>query len=146
MCSSDLIEAPVSHVDLLPTLLDALGRPLPGELAGISLWSLLRGGGTPDERVLISEGLLYGPDQKAIVRWPWKLVLRAEGGQTELFDLSSDPGERHDLAAERPEVLADLLAEPAAQIPAGEPRRSGTRAAELDERTRGQLRSLGYLE
>jgi arylsulfatase A-like enzyme len=140
------IEAPVSHVDLLPTLLDALGRPLPADLAGVSLWPLLRGGSAPPERMLVAEGLLYGADQRAVVRWPWKLVLRADGGQTGLFDLSADPGERHDLSAERPEVLARLQTEPAARLPDGEQLRARTRAAELDEQTRGQLRSLGYVD
>lgn len=49
------------------------------------------------------------------VRWQqWKLVLPRQGAQgktdkTELYDLSSDPGEKKDVAAERPDILKKLL-------------------------------------
>ena len=38
----------------------------------------------------------------------WKLAVDPVGEQTWLFDLARDPGERHNVAANHPEVVADL--------------------------------------
>jgi arylsulfatase A-like enzyme len=38
----------------------------------------------------------------------WKLIEFYEFGDAELYELGSDPGERHNLAAEMPEKLAEL--------------------------------------
>ncbi|HWC89668.1 MAG TPA: N-acetylgalactosamine-6-sulfatase, partial [Pirellulales bacterium] len=40
---------------------------------------------------------------------PWKLIhFRGKKPKTELYNLADDIGEQHDLAAERPELVADL--------------------------------------
>ena len=43
-----VVDAPVRHVDILPTILDALGVPTPPGLRGSSLISLARGTARPD--------------------------------------------------------------------------------------------------
>ena len=132
------IEAPVSLVDVAPTLLDALGLPPLARAAGVSLWPLVTRGEPLPARDLHAGGTLYGPARSAVVRWPWKLVA-VEGGAPALYDLASDPGEARDLAAADPErvrALAALLPAPAAG--------SGASAPSLDARTREQLRELGY--
>jgi arylsulfatase A-like enzyme len=139
------IETPVSLVDVLPTLLDALGiEPVPG-LAGRSLWSLLRGGSEPAERALLAEGTLHGPDRKALVRWPWKLIVTA-GQPARLYDLARDAGEQRDLARQEPERLAALLEELETRTRAASRGRAAPSPAQLDEATRAQLSELGYLE
>jgi arylsulfatase A len=55
-----------------------------------------------------------GPPSGAVRSGRWKLIEPYGGGPAQLFDLSADPGESHDLAAERPEVAADLRARHAA--------------------------------
>jgi len=47
---------PVSHIDFLPTLLDLLGAPKPGQCAGKSLTPLLHGETMPPENIFIEEG------------------------------------------------------------------------------------------
>jgi len=139
------IETPVSLVDVLPTLLEALGlEPLP-DLAGRSLWGLLGGGSDPVERALVAEGTLHGPDRKALVRWPWKLVVTA-GQPARLYDLAQDPGERRDLSQQAPERLAELLEELETTTQAASRGRVARSPAQLDEQTRAQLSELGYLE
>jgi arylsulfatase A-like enzyme len=39
----------------------------------------------------------------------WKLLVNAEGGRAELYDLAADPKETRDLAATRPEVAKRLI-------------------------------------
>ncbi len=137
--------SPVGLADLFPTLLEGLGYAPPAGLAGTSLWPLLGGAGGPDAepRLLVAERTLYGPERRAAVRWPLKLAQDVRRGQLTLHDLAVDPGERRDLAAERPDQAAALLAELEAAL-AGGPGRS--EAAELDDATVESLRALGYLD
>jgi arylsulfatase A-like enzyme len=136
---------PVSLVDVAPTLLDALGLPPLPQATGHSLWPLLRGGEAPAPRALVAEGTLYGPARSALQRWPWKLVV-SEGEPPRLFDLSRDPDERRDLAAQEPERVAALSAELARALRDEARERGERRPAEIDEATRAQLEGLGYLE
>ena len=52
----------------------------------------------------------------ALIRGDYKIINTAplgEPGTTpwQLYDLATDPGERHNLAAERPDVVAELVAQ-----------------------------------
>ena len=52
--------------------------------------------------------------QRAVRRGDWKaLYVSGENGpgRWELFNLSNDPGEQHDRAADNPAILSELLAE-----------------------------------
>jgi arylsulfatase A-like enzyme len=97
------------------------------------------------ERALLAEGTLHGPDRKALVRWPWKLVVTA-GRPPQLYDLAADPGERHDLSQQVPERLAALLEELERRTAEASRERIAPGPAQLDEQTRAQLSGLGYLE
>ncbi len=137
---------PVSHVDLLPTLLGLLdvdngpavpaGRDLLREVAAeqardLVLVEHLRGHG-------------WGRRQRALIRGPWKLVHSLDEDRFELFHRPSDPGDHRDLARDRADVARELIAELL--------RREATLEADhaagtvdLDARTREKLRSLGYV-
>jgi arylsulfatase A-like enzyme len=80
----------------------------------------------------------------SVRRGALKLVWSSDGSRW-LYDLESDPGEQRNLAAERPDLVADL-------VPAVEDRRALARkspvseaAPILDAEAREQLRDLGYL-
>ena len=93
------IEAPVSLVDLLPTLLDLAGIEPPDGLPGASLTGLRAGTGDR-ERVVFSEyhaqGMLTGGFM--IRRGDYKYNYYV-GHEPQLFNLREDPGEFRDLAA-----------------------------------------------
>src|SRR5205823_3468527 len=102
----------VRNVDLAPTLVELLGLEANPKMSGKSLVGLARGGKESDERVVVSEGR----GTRGIIAGRWRLLHREgaaritiKGDKTfmateELFDLEDDPGERFDLAPEKPEV------------------------------------------
>jgi arylsulfatase A-like enzyme len=105
-----VIEAPAHMADVMPTLLGlAGGQGSPDHpFDGVDLWPALADGAPPaTDEVLINVEAFRG----AIRKGDWKLVKVALlPGKTELFDLSSDPGETTDVTAARPEIVADLEA------------------------------------
>ena len=83
---------------------------------GISLVPLLRGEDRDERPFLYREFAGYG-GQQAVWRGRWKAVRRGlrelEAGDTpvtELYDLQADPSESTDLAAQHPDVVAELEA------------------------------------
>ena len=128
----------ISHVDLVPTLLEALGRPASaGELHGRSFWPLLRDYAYQPNHAVFAEKTFhtaYEP-MRALRTASHKLIVNLETGSrydvpddvrngliyphavgqatghrapVELYDLACDPLERDNLSG-RPEV-ADLEA------------------------------------
>jgi len=124
------VEAPVSHIDVVPTLLDLLGRPAPGSLPGRSLgpsladtrcapgrdvfvqWNGPNSGlGDVVGGVSLPEGALdVGPreDLVASICDPVRTIVSPDGwklncsplGEHELYDLTEDPGETRNLVRE----------------------------------------------
>jgi arylsulfatase A-like enzyme len=103
-------EETVLSMDLLPTMIWAAGAKLPADLAldGVDLMPILLGRGKLAERTLFWR---YNK-QRAVRQGPWKLLI--QGRDVKLFNLSEDLGERNDLAATRPEMVASLRARLAA--------------------------------
>jgi arylsulfatase A-like enzyme len=107
------IDRPVSSLDILPTALAAAGAKFAAgrRLDGVNLLPLLTGQtDEPPHRLLYWRmGSNYALRQE-----DWKLVRQVGRGQApakaELFDLARDPAETCDLAAERPQLAAELQA------------------------------------
>jgi arylsulfatase A-like enzyme len=100
------------HVDVLPTLIELCGLNPPNDVSfdGVSLAGLLTGaGGSLPERTQFlqyHQGTL--PPEKwtnAVITPRWRLVHGRE-----LYDIKVDPGQQHDVAAQHPDVVADLRA------------------------------------
>jgi arylsulfatase A-like enzyme len=144
-----VVDTPVSNLDLLPTVLDLLRLPIPRGLDGRSLTGLLAGGTAGASLLVAEQGTIPGRYSKALVEWPWKLLLIQSGNQANyfLFNLAADPAETRDLAGEQPEMVEHLrtrlwqLFDPAQPLVA-EPEE---RPVELDEATQRRLRALGYV-
>jgi arylsulfatase A-like enzyme len=105
-----VVNEPLHHVDLMPTLLalsGAQGNPAK-PFDGKNAWgTLAEGKPSPHEDVLINAEIHRG----AIRKGQWKLVKQATlPGKTELFDLAKDPGEKTNVAEQNPEVVKDLEA------------------------------------
>ena len=108
-------------LDLFPTLVSlAGGRPDPGVvLDGFDLGPVLRG----EAQHRRTEMFWQEKSSKAARVGNWKWVETAQGGG--LFDLATDPAEKNDLSAERPEALAMIRAKWSAwrqEMDAAEPR------------------------
>ena len=108
--------APVISTDFYPTILDVVGLPAKPKqhLDGLSLKSVLAGGGVPDREALFWHYPHYsnqgGIPGGAIRMGDWKLLERYEDGRLHLYNLKDDLGERHDLAAKHPDRVATMRA------------------------------------
>jgi arylsulfatase A-like enzyme len=108
-----ICRAPMISTDYYPTLLEMAGLPLRPQqhMDGVSLVPLLKGGARP-ERPLFWHYPHYsnqgGGPGGAVRLGDFKLVEWFEDMRVELFDLSNDLGERHNLAAAMPDKAATL--------------------------------------
>lgn len=111
-----VVDTPNDHLDVMPTILGVLDQPYGVSLPGRSL---LRDRKDYRWYALTSKGGFAEPDPDnihnyiaAVADERWKLVAwldRRAVVATRLYDLQSDPGERRDVAAENPDVMARLL-------------------------------------
>lgn len=139
-----VVAHPVTQLDLYPSILAVLGIPDPPSIQGQPL-PLLEPAVPDSTRLIVSEGVGFASARRYFDGSFWKLWWDKGAGQASLFDLSVDPGEFHDVAADHPVIeeqlkvaLLDLL--------------QRSRAAHrerpkivMDQRTQEELRSLGYI-
>jgi arylsulfatase A-like enzyme len=99
------IGATVTLMDLMPTVLDAIGAESPSGLDGRSLMPLLE---TPDapfpERDLYVMRLLW----RGLRTPEWKFVEQLGRDRAELFDIPGDPLEQHNLLHDHPPHARDM--------------------------------------
>ena len=103
-------EAPVSLVDIYPTLMEIAGAEGPQDLDGHSLLTLAREGADltrPDWAFSECHDSSCGTGFFMLRRGPWK-YMALPGFAPLLFNLDDDPGEVHDLAPSRPEVVGEM--------------------------------------
>ena len=110
--SEIVYEGGVSTIDLMPTVLEAVGLPLPDRLQGQSRLEEIRkndlGWKAPVFMENISQLAVKGRPiiARAVRTERWKLILR-DHPKDELYDLKSDPGEADDLLP-RPESRSQV--------------------------------------
>jgi arylsulfatase A-like enzyme len=104
-------EAPVSLLDLYPTLTDLAGVPTPGGLDGQSLRALLTEPRTEWKRPVLTT---YLKGNHAVTTARWRYIRYHDGGE-ELYDRRQDPNEWVNLAG-RP-TLEQVKAELAKALP-----------------------------
>lgn len=101
-----------ASIDFLPTFAELTGTQIVGkeQIDGVDIGGLLRDPSAPSPRT----GFWYyrGDDLEAVRVGKWKLHLAKHGAErVELYDLDADLGEQNDLAADRPDVVSELLVE-----------------------------------
>lgn len=102
------ISAEVSTIDLGPTILDLMGAVTPGIFMGESLVPLLRGKAARFRRPIAAER----QDMRAMVgRDGFKVIVNKRKRTEELYDLTTDPHETHNLRDELPDRGDKMLAE-----------------------------------
>ena len=102
----------VQHIDIVPTILDFARAPIPGNLHGRSLKTVLERGGHLPERQVYSESLY------AQARFGWGALTALtdahhqyiKAPREEVYDLDRDFRERKNIAAGNVKVTADLRA------------------------------------
>lgn len=131
----DPVSAPVSNVDVLPTLFDELGLAVPDRVEGESFRDYLAGASEePPRDAAFTQYTVAGREARGIVMEDHTLIRNFGAGRTvdfpvggdptsrapsqgpdadplsyaQLYDRRDDPGNLDDIAAEREEVAAEL--------------------------------------
>jgi arylsulfatase A-like enzyme len=115
-----IIDEPLHIVDLYPTLLRLAGAESeqPKRIDGKDAWATItEGHPSPHESLLLNVTPFHG----AVRVGQWKLIHNGHVGANataadaeetwELFDLGTDPAEKHDLSGQRPELVKQLKEE-----------------------------------
>jgi arylsulfatase A-like enzyme/predicted Zn-dependent protease len=137
----------VGLVDVLPTVCDLAGLPVPAEVQGQSLRPAFFGRRRAVTPLAYSETYYprfhYGwSDLKCVQDERYKLILAPV---PELYDLVADPGEQKNLLYLRKNVAQDLTARAEALIANASRNAYESDVSKLDEETRAKLSSLGYV-
>lgn len=141
----------VRQVDITPTILDVLRLPAPLDLDGVSLLStVIEGAELGLEAFLEAFGRVRGTarDRRSgwrTKRWKYVVAPNAPDVPDELYDLTSDPRERRNVATHEPALAAafrEHITAVEATATAAVPELSGAERAAVEQR----LRELGYLE
>lgn len=143
------VETPVRLLDLLPTLAEAIGQPVPSEARGESLLSLLQGEDLEGQPIY-SEYTYQPPyDLRAVLYRGYKLIYCPSRQQAELYNVVQDPTEQFDLAQREPASVDEMMTlleewmERTALAAETLPRAAPPETVDQDS-LREQLEELGY--
>ncbi len=109
----EVIDEPVNNIDWIPTLLELAGAPVPPGLDGISFAEGVTGGAIPERKLFwhfphyTNQG---GRPSGAMRDGAWLLVELYDEDKVELYDLSTDVGEKHDIANQHPDRVRSMRA------------------------------------
>ncbi len=96
--------------DFLPTACDLAGVEPPKGLDGLSFAPTLTGRGEQKTHEVLSWEFHEGGTKQAVRHGTWKAIRPAPGRPIELYDLAADPGEKRNVAADQPAVVAKIEA------------------------------------
>ncbi len=90
-------ERVASTLDIFPTILEYLNIEVPDNINGSSLLKPL----PEEDRLLISEQVLYGEDLKGLTDSQYRYIYHTTTGAEELYDRTDDPLQLHSVADDR---------------------------------------------
>ncbi len=107
-----VINDQVSGIDFMPTVLDflkiKLNPKVKGQMRGMSLVPLLKGGHRNEDAFCETEYRLYTHKRAIRTHDGWKFILTLENNDKELYNLNTDPKERQNLIAIEPRRAYEL--------------------------------------
>jgi arylsulfatase A-like enzyme/Tfp pilus assembly protein PilF len=137
----------VGLVDIMPTVLEMAGLPLPAEVQGRSLVPSFFAQGARADRLAYSETFYprfhYGwSDLRSVQDGRFKLIIAPV---PELYDLERDPGEGKNLVYLEKRIYEDLSARAEALMAEAGRGALTVDLKKVDEETREKLAALGYV-
>jgi arylsulfatase A-like enzyme/Tfp pilus assembly protein PilF len=143
---------PVSLVDLMPTVLEAVGVPVPSQVQGHSLLREIRPDPSAPDDQANHERTLYGETFLPRIHFNWSELRGSENTKyhfidaprPELYDLTKDPGETHNLLTEKKAVAEEMRAKLVAMIRDYSAGKELAEKTGLDPALMERLKSLGY--
>ncbi|MGO8788243.1 MAG: sulfatase-like hydrolase/transferase [Terriglobia bacterium] len=141
-----VIDDQVRSIDLHPTIMAFLHLAASPEAQGVSLWPLIEQGTRVRSNYSYGETLyprtyLGWSELRAMRTDTWKFILAPH---PELYDLQRDPGELQNLVAQHP-AEADQLQKQIWTVAGTHAKTETVKAVPVDEQTRQELDSLGYV-
>ncbi len=144
--ASTIVSDSVSLIDIMPTVLGAVGLQIPSTVQGQSLLPVMRGKSADRDRTLYNESFL------ARIHFNWSELRGAENvryhfidaPKAELYDLASDPGELRNLLADKKAVSEEMRAKLAGLIRDYSAGKEMAEKTGLDPALMERLKSLGY--
>jgi arylsulfatase A-like enzyme/Flp pilus assembly protein TadD len=141
-----VVDDTVSLVDLMPTVLAALGLDAPSQVQGHSLLPLLAGEKTGHERAV------YGETFLPRIHFNWSELRGAENAKyhfidaprPELYDVAKDPGEVRNLFADKKAVAEEMRAQLTSLIRDNSAGKEMAVKTGLDPALMERLKALGY--
>jgi len=144
------ISDPTALVDIMPTILEAVGVGVPSQVQGKSLLPVLRGEkhDSPPDR----DRVLYGETYLPRIHFNWSELRASENAKyhfidapkPELYDLAKDPGETHNLFAEKKAVAEEMRAKLTGVIRDYSAVKEMAEKTGLDPALMERLKALGY--
>lgn len=105
--AGSIYEPPVSHLDVFATAVAAASARLPQDtvMDSVNLLPFITGEvrGVPHETLIWRQG-----DYQTVLHLGWKMQVSVIPDETWLFNLTDDPTEQLDIAADHPDVVAEL--------------------------------------
>ena len=145
------IADPVSLVDLMPTVLGAVGLEIPSQVQGRSLLPQLRDVRDHDDQAG-RDRVLYGETFLPRLHFNWSELRGSENTKyhfidaprPELYDLAKDPGEVRNLFTEKKAVAEEMHAKLASMIRDYSAGKELAEKTGLDPALMERLKALGY--
>ena len=143
------VDGVTQHVDLLPTILEAVGVEPPEAIEGDSLWPVIAGRSSAvNPRPVYSYMDYEGRRGMAVELDGFKLIEPLSPGflpARQLFPTAVDPEERHSVADVYPVTAGYLASLVRSELSNHRPRDASEQLEEFDTDTRRALEALGYI-
>lgn len=136
------IDNVVSTAGFAKTITSIIGLTIPSQFEGSNL--LKNNGNETVEIVTWGPWADMGLNLKAVLKYPWKLIIDRNNNKVELHNLDDDPRETINKSREHPEIVKELM-KYIQTIPSSQPSEFQENTKAIPTDLKEQLEQLGYL-